>query len=58
MPIALGPCGIVESLYVLWGRERRTGTKCVGRKGKIGKSGPIGKNTVGLTAWQEMQGRM
>lgn len=24
MPIALGPCGVVEGLYVLWGREMGT----------------------------------
>lgn len=56
--IPVGPCGIVESFYVLHGRERRTFTKCVGRKGKTREDRPHRESVTGLTAMQEMQGRM
>lgn len=57
MSIPLGPCGIVESFYVLHGRERHTVTKCIGRKGKTREDRPHRENVTSLTALQEMHGR-
>lgn len=58
MPIPLGPRGVVESLYVLQGQERHAGTKCAGRKGKTREDRHHRENAMGLTALQDMQGRM
>lgn len=57
VPIPLEPRGIVESLYVLQGRERHVGTKHIGRKGKTRGHRPCRENAMGLTALQEMQGQ-
>lgn len=58
VPIPLGPRGVVESLYVLQGQERHVGTKCAGRKGKTREDRHRRENAMGLTALQDMQGRM
>lgn len=42
MPIALGPCGVVEGLYVLWGREMGTDWRGERRGGQQHHSQPWG----------------